>query len=92
MGAWSNDSKTHVATMSSNDFFHNEKSFTTDHATNVSLVFTDNTGTRTELRKPVTLQAGEVFDATVMNKDALISFLKMKSKTPKIKAYCLAYT
>ncbi|WP_323843691.1 NADP-dependent isocitrate dehydrogenase [Moraxella sp. Pampa] len=85
MGAWSNDSKTHVATMSSNDFFHNEKSFTTDHATNVSLVFTDNTGTRTELRKPVALQAGEVFDATVMNKDALISFLKNEIKDAKDK-------
>ena len=28
MGAWSEDSKTHVATMTAGDFAHNEKSVT----------------------------------------------------------------
>ncbi|MCL1623135.1 NADP-dependent isocitrate dehydrogenase [Moraxella sp. Tifton1] len=83
MGAWNSDSKTHVATMTDNDFFHNELSFTAEQAMTVSLVFTDNAGNRSELRKPITLQAGEVFDATVMNKNALVTFLKQQIKDAK---------
>ncbi|MCK5401145.1 MAG: NADP-dependent isocitrate dehydrogenase, partial [Flavobacteriaceae bacterium] len=37
MGAWSSSSKTHVATMSEGDFFHNEKSITIDHAKEVTI-------------------------------------------------------
>ena len=75
MGAWSKDSKTHVATMSGNDFFANEKSITVPNATTVNIVFTDKAGNKTELRKPLALQAGEILDATVMNKNALVAFL-----------------
>lgn len=85
MGAWSSDSKTHVATMSENDFFHNEKSFTAQTAHNVSIVFTDTLGNQTQLRKPVALQAGEVFDATVLNKNALATFLTRQIKDAKEK-------
>src|SRR5690606_9859152 len=35
MGAWSKDSKTHVATMASGDFFSNEKSLTLPEATSI---------------------------------------------------------
>ena len=35
MGAWSSDSKTHVSTMSSGDFYSNEKSVTIEKAVNV---------------------------------------------------------
>ena len=75
MGAWSKDSKTHVATMSDNDFFSNEKSVTVADATTVSFVFTDKDGNKTDLRKPLALQAGEILDATVLNKNALVKFL-----------------
>ncbi|MFA9485770.1 MULTISPECIES: NADP-dependent isocitrate dehydrogenase [unclassified Moraxella] len=85
MGAWTTDSKTHVATMSDHDFFHNEKSFTAPVAMNANIIFTDNTGNRTELRKPVALQAGEVLDATVMNKNALIAFLSREIQDAKEK-------
>ncbi|MDO4440840.1 MAG: NADP-dependent isocitrate dehydrogenase [Moraxella sp.] len=85
MGAWGADSKTHVATMSDNDFFHNEKSFTAPTAMNANIIFTDTAGNRTELRKPVALQAGEVFDATVMNKNALVAFLAREIKDAKDK-------
>ena len=40
MGAWSADSKTHVATMTEGDFAHNEKSVTIDDATSVNIEFT----------------------------------------------------
>lgn len=83
MGAWTADSKTHVATMTDNDFFHNEKSFTAPTAGSVSIVFTDNAGNRSELRKPVALLEGEVFDATVLNKNALVAFLEREIKDAK---------
>ncbi|WP_066800612.1 NADP-dependent isocitrate dehydrogenase [Moraxella oblonga] len=75
MGAWSKDSKTHVSTMSDNDFFHNEKSVTVPNATTVRIVFTDKNGNATDLRKPLALKAGEILDATFMSKKALVSFL-----------------
>ena len=44
MGAWTADSKSHVATMSEGDFRTNEKSVTIDKATSVDIRFTDNDG------------------------------------------------
>lgn len=85
MGAWTADSKTHVATMTDNDFFHNEKSFTAPTACSVSIVFTDNASNRSELRKPVALLEGEVFDATALNKNALVAFLEREIKDAKDK-------
>ncbi len=76
MGAWGKDSKSHVATMQGGDFFANEQSKTVDQATTVSFVFTDTSGNKTELRKPLALKAGEIIDATFMSKKALVSFLE----------------
>ncbi|UZO80525.1 NADP-dependent isocitrate dehydrogenase [Aquimarina sp. ERC-38] len=75
MGAWSADSKTHVATMSHGDFRHNEKSVTLDKATSVDIIFTREDGTKNTLKKGLSLQEGEVIDATVMSKKALLQFL-----------------
>ncbi len=83
MGAWGKDSKSHVATMTHGDFFHNEQSYTTENADTVSIVFTDTAGNKTELRKPVALKAGEIIDATVMSKKALVSFLEEQIKDAK---------
>ena len=83
MGAWSADSKSHVATMTHGDFFHNEQSYTTEQADSVSIVFTDKNGNATELRKPVALKAGEIIDATVMSKNALVAFLQEQIKDAK---------
>lgn len=85
MGAWSKDSKTHVSTMSGNDFFNNEKSITLDKETTVKFVFTDKDGNATELRKPLKLQAGEILDATFMSKKALVAFLDEQVKDTKDK-------
>lgn len=85
MGAWEKDSKTHVATMESGDFFHNEQSVTVPAATSVSIVFTDKQGSKKELRKPVALKDGEIIDATVMNKKALVAFLTEQVKDAKDK-------
>lgn len=83
MGAWTADSKSHVATMKSGDFFHNEQSVTVTEPTTVKIVFTDNAGSLKELRKPLALKAGEIIDATVLSKKALVQFLQEQVKDAK---------
>ena len=75
MGAWSADSKTHVATMATGDFRHNEKSTTIkkDGILKVTLVQTD--GTEVVLKLSVAVIADEVVDATVMSVSQLKEFL-----------------
>ena len=75
MGAWSADSKTHVATMADGDFAHTEKSVTVANATDVKIVHTDANGNETVLKASTPLLAGEIIDASVMNKKALLAFL-----------------
>jgi isocitrate dehydrogenase len=75
MGAWSADSKTHVATMSKGDFAHNEKSVTLADATTINIVHTDAKGNKINLKEGLDLLSGEIIDATVMSKKALLEFL-----------------
>ncbi|MCB0457532.1 MAG: NADP-dependent isocitrate dehydrogenase [Flavobacteriaceae bacterium] len=76
MGVWSADSKTHVATMSHGDFFHNEKSVTIQNEGYVKIILNDTTGNETVLKEKVSVLKGEVVDATVMEKKALLQFLE----------------
>ena len=75
MGAWSADSKTHVATMGQHDFRSNEQSMTVaaDGAVRIEHVGTD--GAVTVLKESVPVLAGEVIDATAMDVAALRAFL-----------------
>ncbi len=75
MGEWSKDSKTHVATMSSGDFAHNEKSVTLSEATSVKIIHTDTNGNATTLKDAFSILKGEIIDGTVMSKKALLAFL-----------------
>ena len=76
MGAWSSDSKTHVATMGQNDFRSNEKSTTLAKADTVKIEFVDTNGSATTLKDNLSLLAGEIIDSTVLNKKALLTFLE----------------
>ncbi|WP_299012334.1 NADP-dependent isocitrate dehydrogenase [uncultured Polaribacter sp.] len=76
MGAWAADSKTHVATMEAGDFAHNEKSVTLANATSVSIQHIAANGTASVLKENIALLDGEIIDATVMSKKALINFLE----------------
>ncbi len=75
MGAWSPDSKTHVATMSYGDFKSNEKSITLDKAQDVKIVLYGHGGNNKVLKEKIGLQAGEIIDATVLSKKALMTFI-----------------
>ncbi len=83
MGAWSSESKTHVATMDNHDFAHSEKSVTISNATDVKIIHTDANGNEIVLKEKVSLLAKEVIDASVMNKKALLSFLDKEIKDAK---------
>ncbi|MCG8603122.1 MAG: NADP-dependent isocitrate dehydrogenase [Verrucomicrobiales bacterium] len=76
MGAWSGDSKTRVTHMTADDFRSNEKSITVDEATDVRIELIGTDGETTVLRDSIPLLAGEVFDGTVMRKEALVTFLQ----------------
>ncbi|MBI9042704.1 NADP-dependent isocitrate dehydrogenase [Lutibacter sp.] len=85
MGAWSSNSKTHVATMQGGDFFSNEKSVTIANPTNVKIEFVNSKGTATILKDKFPLLAGEIIDATLMSKKALLDFLEAQIKDAKAK-------
>ncbi|EJL6547015.1 NADP-dependent isocitrate dehydrogenase [Vibrio cholerae] len=76
MGAWSKDSKSHVASMSDKDFFGSEKSMTVSGATKVAIEFVGKDGAVKVLKKPFALQDKEIIDTSVMSKKALIAFFE----------------
>ncbi len=74
MGAWSKDSKTHVAHMSSGDYYGSEVSTTVEAATNVRIELVEAGGKTTVLKAKTPLVAGEIIDAAVMSRKALRAF------------------
>lgn len=83
MGEWSKDSKSHVASMQSGDFFSNEKSITVDGNNDVKIEFIGNDGSKQVLKESTPLLAGEVIDATVLNTNALVKFLEEQVEDAK---------
>ncbi|MFJ1430755.1 NADP-dependent isocitrate dehydrogenase [Capnocytophaga canimorsus] len=83
MGAWSKDSLTKVATMSEGDFYHSEKSVTMEKPDNVKIELTTTSGEKIVLKEKTTLQEGEIIDAAVMRKKALLAFLKEQVQLAK---------
>ena len=75
MGAWTADSKTHVANMSEGDFYGSEKSLLLSQPTTVSIELVGKDGQTTLLKEGLTLEEGEVIDASVMSQCALSQFL-----------------
>lgn len=75
MGAWAKDSKTHVASMSQNDFFGSETSTTVDADGSFKIEFVDANGTVTELKGATPVLAGEIVDSSVLSMTELKSFL-----------------
>jgi isocitrate dehydrogenase len=74
MGIWTTDSKTYVSTMGEGDFQHNERSVTIPSATKISIVHESADGSKNLLKADIALLEGEVIDATVMSKKALVKF------------------
>ncbi|MDX1544305.1 MAG: NADP-dependent isocitrate dehydrogenase, partial [Christiangramia sp.] len=85
MGEWSSDSKTHVATMSNGDFRSNEKSITLQKDDVLKIEYTSDSGEKKVLKDNLKVLNGEVVDASVMSKKALLSFLREQVKDAKEK-------
>ncbi len=71
---WAKTSKTRVTAMSDGDFFANEKSYTNSTATNVRIELVKADGSVQVLKDKTPLKDGEILDATVMRKSALVAF------------------
>jgi isocitrate dehydrogenase len=74
MGAWSPDSKSHVAHMDHGDFYSSEQSAILANAGSLRIDHTDAAGNVTVLREAVPVLEGEVVDSSVMNCQALSEF------------------
>lgn len=83
MGAWASDSKSHVSHMDGGDFYGSELSVTVANAQKVSIEFVAQDGTRSVLKADLALLDGEIIDASVMNKQALVAFYEKEINAAK---------
>jgi isocitrate dehydrogenase len=83
MGAWSSQSKTNVAHMSSDDFRANEKSVVLEHDDTLQIQHVADDGRITVLKDGIAVLDGEVVDATLMRVAALEGFLKRQIAAAK---------
>ena len=90
MGAWSKESKSHVAHMSSGDFYGSEKSVTITEAGQVRIEHVAADGSVTVLKEKTTVKAGEIIDASAMSKKALRDFIAAEIADAKAKDVLLS--
>jgi len=83
MKAWPSDSKSRVAHMTAGDFYGSEKSVTVDRDCSVRIEFAADDGSTAILKDNLSLQAGEIIDASVMNVDALRKFYVVQIEAAK---------
>jgi isocitrate dehydrogenase len=76
MGAWSADSKSHVASMSDGDFYASEKSAVLAAEDDLKITLATADGESRVLKASIPVLAGEVVDATVMNRNKLCAFFE----------------
>ncbi|MGH2968617.1 MAG: NADP-dependent isocitrate dehydrogenase [Solirubrobacteraceae bacterium] len=76
MGAWSKDSKTHVATMGEGDFRSTEQSVTLAQDDELRIEHVAPDGTVTVLEESLPVLEGEIVDGAVMRRRALDAFLR----------------
>jgi isocitrate dehydrogenase len=83
MGAWSKDSKSHVAYMSNGDYYGSQVSTTVASATNARIELVGADGAVTVLKAKTPLKAGEIIDAAVMSRKALRAFFAEQIEAAK---------
>src|SRR4249920_2451454 len=83
MGAWSSGSKSHVAYMSSGDYYGSEISTTVASATNARIELVGADGAVTVLKAKTPIAAGEIIDAAVMSRKALRTFFAEQIEAAK---------
>jgi len=90
MGAWSADSKSHVASMSAGDFYGSEQSVVVDTAGDVKIELLGDDGSTTILKEKTPVLAGEVIDASLMSCKALRAFFEEQMQDAKAQGVLLS--
>ena len=85
MGAWSANSKTHVAHMNEGDFYGSEQSIFIQEAGTFKIEFEAKNGTSKLLKDNTPLKAGEIIDSAVLNLNALKQFIANEIEDAKAK-------
>ncbi|WP_061288761.1 NADP-dependent isocitrate dehydrogenase [Azotobacter vinelandii] len=83
MGAWSADSKSHVAHMDNGDFYGSEKAALIGAPGSVKIELIAKDGSSTVLKAKTSVQAGEIIDSSVMSKNALRNFIAAEIEDAK---------
>ena len=83
MGEWSSDSKSHVASMSEGDFYSSEQSVVLEAADDVKIELITDAGESQVLKTSTPVLAGEVIDASTMNRKALCVFFEVSAQDAK---------
>ncbi len=83
MGAWQADSKSHVATMESGNFYSSEKSVEIQQASDVRIELIDSSGNTRILKASTSLLEKELIDASFMSKNKLRSFIQAEIEEAK---------
>ncbi|MBN1240137.1 MAG: NADP-dependent isocitrate dehydrogenase [Gammaproteobacteria bacterium] len=90
MGAWSADSKSHVAHMTSGDFYASEQSAVIDESGSLRIELSDAGGRTTVLKEAVPVQAGEVIAASRMSCRALREFYEKETADARARGVLLS--
>jgi isocitrate dehydrogenase len=90
LGAWAPDSRSHVAHMTSGDFYGSENSTTIRTATEVRYEFVAADGAVTVLKKKMGLLEGEILDTSVMHVKALRNFFEEQIEDAKTSGLLLS--
>jgi isocitrate dehydrogenase len=90
MGAWSKDSKSHVAHMTSGDFYANEQSAVVSSAGTLRIELIDASGTTTVLKDGVAVTEGDVVAASLMSRRALTEFFAKEIEDAQAKGVLLS--
>ncbi|NRH41605.1 NADP-dependent isocitrate dehydrogenase [Pseudomonas sp. MS15a(2019)] len=83
MGAWSADSKSHVAHMDAHDFYGSERSATVENAGSLKIELIGKDGSSKVLKEKTAVKAGEIVDASTMSRKALQSFIAAQIEDAK---------
>jgi isocitrate dehydrogenase len=85
MGEWSSDSQSHVSTMSEGDFRSTERSVTVAQEGTVRIEHVSEDGEVTVLKDEIPVLEGEILDAAVMRRKALLAFFAEQIEDAKEK-------
>ncbi|MFK3724348.1 NADP-dependent isocitrate dehydrogenase [Pseudomonas monteilii] len=83
MGAWSAESRSHVAHMESGDFYGSEKAALIDADGSLRIELVGKDGNSTVLKEKTAVNAGEVVDCAVMSRKALKAFIAQQIEDAK---------